>query len=297
MSPVRRPHVPPLAPPRARGLASTLATVAAGLVAALVQTLACAAPASAPAGFEIAPRHATTRAAWSTLAGESPNALDRSLIERTCAMRRSIGATQSAPVFESGTDQPDVVQVTRIASATAIASYETVRGTACDPATMTASGDLCGCTFRRLTSRFVHIRRAIGEDTELIDVDLVKGTGTQRTRSGPLRAGLDLPDPAAFGPVVGHDVVAGMPCALRRQELGSGRTERCLADAADGVPPALRLQELARTVYLLGPAGPSRRDWRRTERLDPEAEVDLGVFDPPAGIAWRTLDSLAARRR
>lgn len=290
-----RPAFPRLATPSRRGMLVALATAAVGVAAALAQTLAHAAPAPLPAGFDVAARHETTHAAWSVLSGESPNVLDRGLVERTCAMKRSIGATTSTPVFESGTDRPDAVQIVHIASTTATAGYETIRGTVCDPATLGATGDICGCTFRQMTSRYIHIRRTTGGETEVIDVDLTKGTGSRRTRRAAPGGAASAPDLAVLGPVVGHDVVAGVPCSVRRQDLGTGRTDRCLADAADNIPPTLRLQELARTMYLLGPGGPERRDWRRTDRLDADAEVDLGVFDPPAGIAWRTATQEARR--
>lgn len=269
---------------------TTRATVVLAAAAALLQALACAAAtAPVPGGFGIVERKATTPATWSVMSGESPNVTERNVIERTCAMKRSIGATTSTPVFEAGTDRPDRVEITQITSAAGWASYETIHGTVCDPASMDASHDLCGCTFRDMTSRFVHIRKPVAGATEFIDVDLAKGTGTRRLHAPAPPAQHAAPDAGLFGPVVGHDVVAGVACSVHRQDLGTGRTERCLADPADGVPAPLHYQELAKTMYLLGPDGATRRDWRRTDRIDTEAEVDLGVFDAPTGVALRTI--------
>jgi hypothetical protein len=256
---------------------------------ALVAAAAHAERAAPPAGFGVEPRGTTVVASYSVMEGESPDAVDRGLVEHTCALKREAGATRFTPVFEPGTDRPVSVRIEQIVAPTAWASYETLQGPVCDPSTLDASRDLCSCTFRTMTSRFVHIRKAAGQAAEVIDVDLVKGTGTRRTRNAPYHAETAAPDPEAFGPVVGHDVVAGLSCSIRRRDLGTSRTELCLADRTPSVPAALQERELAKTVYALDGARADRREWRRVQRIAPDADIDAGVFDPPHGVSIRNL--------
>ena len=271
------------------------ATLLAGFAGALVQTVSQAAPAPLPEGFGVVAHHATVPAVWSTTSGESPGTVDRPVIERTCATKRALGVTTRLPIFEAGSDRPNSVTIVQIVSPGAWASYETIRGNVCDPSSMDAAHDLCSCTFREMTSRFVHIRKDAGDATTVIDIDLNKASATQSQRkSMPLRKPGNL-DASQFGPVVAHEVVAGMPCSVHRQDLGTGRTERCLADAVDSVPVELQLQELSKAMYLLQGTEAVRRDWRRTDRIDAAAEVDLGVFDVPAGIEVRNFGPGAAR--
>ncbi len=269
-----------------------IARAASIAAAALSTALAGAAPAPLPDGFGVVARHETVPAVWSTTVGESPSAWSRATLERTCAAKRSMGATVHTPVFEADPDRPNAVRIVQVVAARDWASYETVQGAMCDAATLRT--DLCACTFRLATSRYVHLRRTRDGLVETIDIDLDKGSATRRTR----RAATGAPPaagPAFFGPVVGHDTIAGMPCSLRRQELATGHIERCLADAAPPVPAALQGQELSSATTWLQDGVEVRRDWRRTERVDADADVDLGVFDVPAGVTVRDLGGPPAR--
>lgn len=267
------------------------------VVATLAPLLAAAAPAPLPDGFGIVPRHETLAAVWSTTAGESPSTWSRAALERSCAAKRTAGLTTHTPVFEADPDRPNAVRIVQVVAPQAWASYETVQGTMCDAATLRT--DLCACTFRTTTSRYVHLRKTRDGVTEAIDIDLAKGSATRRTRraasaaataSAPAAGDLGFP-----GPVVGHDIIAGTPCSLRRQGLGTGHIDRCLADAVAQVPAALQGQELSMTTFALEDGTAVRRDWRRTERVDADADVDLGVFEVPAGIAVRDLGGVPAR--
>ena len=254
----------------------------------LLATAAGAATLPVPPDFGIVERHEAVTASWSLMRGESPSVVDRDAIEQLCAAKRSIGATGSTPVFEAGTGQPNTVEIIHIVAASAWASYETLSGTVCDPASMDAAKDLCSCTFRSKTSRFMHIRKASGAGTDVIDARITDATATRRLSRGTFfHPPSAMADPASFGPVVGHDVVAGRPCSIHRRDLATLRTELCLSDPTDDTPLGLRYQELASTTFRLEPAGPSRRDWRRAERIEPEGEIDAGVFDLPAGVAVR----------
>ena len=269
------------------------------LAATLAPLLAVAETAPLPDGFGLAPRHETTTAVWSTMAGESPGMWNRAVIERTCAARRSMGATMHTPVFEADPDRPNGVRIVQVVAAGAWASYETVQGAMCDAVTL--HEDLCACTFRSTTSRYMHLRKTRDGVTEVIDVDFAKGSATRRTRrasAADSAAAASAPaavDLGFFGPVVGRDVIAGMPCSLRHQVLGSGAIDRCLADAAPKVPAALRGQELSSTTTVMADGVAVRRDWRRVEAVDANADVDLGVFDVPAGFAVRDLGGAPAR--
>ena len=266
------------------------------VAATLVPFIAAAEPAPLPDGFGIVPRHETVAAVWSTTAGESPSTWSRAALERTCAAKRTAGLTTRTPVFEADPDRPNAVRIVQVVAPQAWASYETVQGTMCDAATLRT--DLCACTFRTTTSRYVHLRRTRDGVTEVIDIDLAKGSATRRTRRAASAASSASAPAAAdvgfFGAVVGHDTVAGMPCSLRRQELAAGHIDRCLADAAAQVPVALQGQELSMATFALQDGTAVRRDWRRTERVDAQADVDLGVFDVPAGVAVRDLGVVPA---
>ena len=267
---------------------------AAIAAATLAPLLAAAAPAPLPDGFGIAPRHETMSAAWSTTSGESPGMWSRAVVERTCAAQRAAGLTTHAPVFEADPDRPNAVRIVQVVAPQAWASYETVQGAMCDAATL--HRDLCACTFRATTSRYLHLRKTRDGVTEVIDVDLAKGSATRRTHRATAGAGAPVaPDLGFFGAVVGHDTIAGMPCALRRQVLGTGHVDRCLADAVTPVPAALQGQELSMETFVNQDGAAVRRDWRRTERIDTEADVDRGVFDVPAGIAVRDLGGMPER--
>ncbi len=266
------------------------------LATTLAPLLAIAGTAPLPDGFGLVPRHETARAVWSTMAGESPGAWNRTVIERTCAAKRSIGATTHTPVFEADPDRPNAVRIVQVVSAQSWASYETVQGAMCDASTL--RDDLCACTFRSTTSHYMHLRKTRDGVTEVIDVDFAKGSATRRTRragAASAASAPSVPDLGFFGAVVGHDTIAGMPCSLHRQVLGSGHIDRCLADAVPQVPEALRLQELSTTTFLLEDGEAVRRDWRRTESIDANADVDLGVFDVPSALTVRDLGGVPAR--
>ena len=263
----------------------TLRRALSAATLALLSTAADAATMPVPPDFGVVERHATVTASWSLMRGESPSVIDRAAIEQLCTAKRAIGATRSTPVFEGPAGEPNSVEIIHVVATTAWASYETIRGIVCDPASMDASKDLCSCTFRSKTSRYVHIRKANGAGTEVIDARINDATATRRTSSGvffhPPGA---MADPASLGPVVGHDVIVGRPCSIHRRDLATLRTELCLTDPTDDTPPALRYQELASTSFRLEAGVPSRRDWRRVERIEPDAEIDAGVFDLPAGV-------------
>lgn len=246
---------------------------------ALPATATLAATMPVPPDFGVVERHELIQAHWSLMRGESPSAVDRATIEKVCKL-----GERSMPIFEDDPGRPDTVEIVHIVAPTAWAGYETMSGVVCDPASMDASKDICGCTFRRMTSRFVHIRKASGAGTEVIDVQLAKASARRSVRKAALRAPDDPPTAASLGAAVGHDIVAGTPCTLYRRDIGISRTELCLSDPTDDTPPALRLQELARTTFLIEDGIPVRREWRRVERIEPNAQIDAGVFDLPAGV-------------
>jgi hypothetical protein len=246
-------------------------------------------PLPVPPGFGVQARGQGTQVSYSELTGEGPNQANRSLVERTCAMKRQIDPSTPIPVFEAGFDRPNTRDIIQVVAPAAWASYETITGYVCDPATSNGADDVCSCTFREMTTRFVHIRKAAGAATEVIDIDLGKRTGTRRLRKSVYEPPVAPRDLSWFGPVVGHDVIAGFPCSIRRQDLGTGRTERCLADRVSSVPQALQDQQLSQTMYLMDQGAPIRRDWSRTQRIVPDADIDVGVFDALSGIALKTL--------
>jgi hypothetical protein len=265
-------------------------------MAVLVTVPAHADVAPLPPDFGIQARHETVHAIYSKSQGESPNMVDRRQIEANCAIRRQFGSTSLTPIFEAGFDRPNRTEWVRVVAPTAWANYETMQGYACDPASMGPKHDDCGCTYREMTSRFVHIRKSVDGVTDVIDAEVTRGTGTRRTRRETWPMPGTGPDVAVFGPVVGHDVVAGMPCSIRRQDLGTGRTERCLADRVPSVPRQQQDQLLAQTMYHLDHGQPIKRDWWRTEVILPEADVDAGIFDAPRGIAFKNLDAAPGGR-
>ena len=93
---------------------------------------------------------------------------------------------------------------------------------------------------------------------------------------------------AALAPeVVGREVIAGIPCVVRRQALGAaGHIDRCIAEDPDHhLPDWLRYQALSETVP--SQDGKSTFRWTRTDDVVMNATVDAGVFKLPRGITLK----------
>ena len=152
---------------------------------------------------------------------------------------------------------------------------------------MDAAKDLCSCTFRSKTSRFVHIRKASGAGTDVIDARITDATATRRLSRGTFHPPSAMADTGILGPVVGHDVVAGRPCSIHRRDLATLRTGLCLSDPTDDTPLGLRYQELASTTFSSSPPGRRAATGAAPDGHRARGQIDAGVFDLPAGVAVR----------
>lgn len=228
--------------------------------------------------------------------GEVRNAIDRSTIEAQCVAARQSGLTDRHPVFEQGYDKPPKTENQLFIRGRNEASYTTRYPYRCDrvPHPSEGSADyLCGCTYRVQVDRTAQIKKFEAGRFEFISIDVTKGTARKQTgvdRSLPF-------DPNAAGEkvkglapeVLGRDVVAGIPCVIRRQRLGpKGWTDRCIVeDEPQKLPVHLRFRALAETTPSAD--GKGMYSWTKAVRVVTDASVDTGVFDLPDGIVVKEV--------
>lgn len=234
-----------------------------------------------PPGFPFKPGRNTEHVVYSETEAEYPNPIRRELLEQQCDMARQLGKTTKHPSFEAGHDQPNHRETVRMVGTTQTVTFHTVRAYLCDP--MPPDRDLCGCTYRMVTGHVLHLDRHEAGRHEIVRYDIEKQQGTRFV--GP-----DAPAPAgsarnlaALAPqVMGRDVVAGVPCVVRRQVLPGGWVDRCIAWDPDGkLPAALRDQELASSFVVQD--HPDRTHRSRITKVVADALVNAGVFDLPPG--------------
>jgi hypothetical protein len=134
---------------------------------------------------------------------------------------------------------------------------------------------------------------------EFVTVDLfaktaVRITGTDHSIQTPER---DAANVLALAPeALGHDVVAGLPCTVRRQRLGTeGWIDRCLTGNDPALPPQLRFQTLREiTPYRNGHRVHSQD---RVIRVEKQASVDAAVFEVPQGVHVKDLTAPGGESR
>lgn len=240
-----------------------------------------------PAGFGVQPRGSLEPAVYSEASGESLNTVHREQLERLCQSKKALGATTRQPLFEAGFDRPNRSERVQFATASRSVAFVTRQVYACDP--MPADRDVCGCTYRVHTYRSVYLDTQAGGKRLVLSADLSRGTGTRYAGTGGAPARAPQQVAAAVDTllpeVVGQAEIAGIPCVLRRRSFGAARIERCIVeDPERKLAPPLRNQALS---YAESDGRGRRSYWSQTTRVVPNAQVDAGVFDAPAGVTYK----------
>lgn len=270
----------------------TLVTLLLGLALASCAGASAAAealtPVVVPAEFQIRSTRTNVPVVYSESAGEVVNAVDKRAIEALCEVSRKAGLTDKHPVFEAGYDKPVKTESLRFSNATHWAQLSTLHAYECvRPEGRPAGADgVCGCTYRVRPHYRVEIRNTLPKGVETLIIDVAKSTAQRRVAARP---GPDLKRDAervlALAPeVVSRDVIAGIPCVVRRQRLGAqGHIDRCIAEDPDQhLPPDVRYQALSETVP--SQDGKSTYRWSRTDKVVLNATVNSGVFMVPEGF-------------
>lgn len=242
-----------------------------------------------PHGFALRTTGNRDTVVYAASVGERVNPFDRSTIESQCEIARALGQTRLHPLFEAGYDQPLKTENWRFSTSRRSVELSVLHAYGCDqppPRTPDSANYACGCTYRVHLQRDMHIRKQEDGRVETITIDVSRGTGRRY-----VAADHSVPEPnraerlvTGLAPeVVGHDTVAGIPCVIRRQHIGSAWTDRCIAeDPEQHLAPFLRFSALSETTTQLN--GQGVYSWVKTVRVVPEASVDNGVFEVPEGI-------------
>lgn len=264
------------------GAACLLASVAAAATGAV----------PIPAEFMTEPARSNVTVVFARSSGEAFNPIDKRAIEAQCEMARQNGQTEKRPVFEAGHDKPVKTTSLRFSTSTQSAQLTTLHAYECAHAQGRPAGadGLCGCTYQVRPRWRVDITNLLPTGAEVLTIDLTKGVGQRRVKPGVARgeAARNAERVTALAPgVVGHEVVAGIPCVVRRQALGAGgHIDRCIAeDPEHHLPDWLRYQALSETVP--SQDGKSTYRWTRTDEVVLNALVDAGVFKAPRGITLK----------
>jgi len=251
---------------------------------------------SLPAEYGLEPSGVMRDAAYVESEGETTNAFDRTTIEAQCELARSLGTTDRHPVFEPGYDKPLKTENHLFIRGLHRASYRTLHAYRCDrePTPGESSTDYaCGCTYRVLPLRTAHIHESGSVRYEILRIDLTRRTA--RRESGPSQA---LPPDASrelgviksYAPeVVAEEVVAGIPCVVRRHRSSkTAWTDLCIAeDDAATLPPELRMRALSEVTS--SKVGESSHAWTKAVRVVPSARVDSTVFQLPEGVVTKDI--------
>ncbi|HEV7913553.1 MAG TPA: hypothetical protein VGP22_07285 [Albitalea sp.] len=236
--------------------------------AGAARDVGAAAEAPIPPDFGVRRQGKLERIVYSESAGERYNPVHKEAIEAQCATARALGLTDAHPSFEPGHDRPLKTESWRFSNERRWALFTALHVYECDGSSTsdTSSGRLCGCTYR------IQIRR------------------TYELKNRP-DGGVAHEDPAKvrqLAPeVIGRDVVAGIPCVIRRQRLGAeGWIDRCITDdPSEELPPPLRDRTLAEVTQHRDREAP--HSWSRTVKVVQDALVDIGIFDPRNGATTR----------
>lgn len=249
-------------------------------------------PVSPPPEVHMVSAQVVVPVIYSESQGEVMNSFDRAGVEAVCFAARSTGLTTKKPTFESGFDKPLKTQDWRFSTETRTAHYSLTHEYGCATAASAADSTdaVCGCNYRTKSQYRAHIVNRSGGRVEIIEVDFADNTATRRSMSDRK----DASDPErltrALAPeVIGQDVVAGIPCVIRRQKIDEEKhIDRCIADDAGvHLPPWAKFQTLSERF-----SGKDQKDfayWTRTDRVVLNARADIGVFALPSGVKVKEL--------
>ncbi|HET9643642.1 MAG TPA: hypothetical protein VFP68_09870 [Burkholderiaceae bacterium] len=225
----------------------------------------------------------------------------RPTMEKTCAGLRELGETTKTPIFEPGDDRPMTSESVKIGNSRHTVSFLTITNYDCDWSINQANRDSCGCTFRRLQWRKMHLKRIEGDLLHIYDIDITRGVGTHHSRRRGSRTILEegkaLVPGLAPPRTIGHSEYAGIPCVVKRADVSAvAWSEYCVVeDQAHHWPPEIQSQILGATQVRLHDGIEDRTRWEHTTRVVINATVDAGVFEVPPGIKILDLDKVRAK--
>jgi hypothetical protein len=245
------------------------------------------APVALPSDFGVHAIGSVEAVVYVELSGELFNVVDRKGIEAVCTAARHSDQTTKTPRFEPGYDKPNKTETKLFANPHHWASYIIDHVYVCDrpEGRPGNSGDaLCDCTYRVIPHYHAQIKNKTSDGLEIIDLDVAKRTARRQVLHG--YAGEDIGrgqfDLRAFAPeVVGKDVVAGIPCVVRRRSMGGANyADYCITeDPERHLPEQIRLRSLSTYIPRLDGKGPHMRS--RADKVVPNGAVDAAVFAIP----------------
>jgi hypothetical protein len=252
-------------------------------------------PVPVPSGYGVQPTHSSMPVVYTESSGEYQKVVDRKIIEAQCDAMRQMGATDKTPVFEDGDGKPLKTQSRRFGNDRHWAIYSVLHRYVCDrpPGRASSSTEaLCDCTYRVKPHYTAQIKNRLDGQIEIIDIDIA--TQIARRRVMPDHSVPNLERDAAYvlklaPQVVGKDVVAGIPCVVRRQSMGGKNyMEICVSeDPEKHLPPDLRFRTLSE--YMPTADGKGMYRWSKADKVVINAIVDSGVFRMPEGLIVKDL--------
>jgi hypothetical protein len=251
-------------------------------------------PVPLPAAFGLHSIGSAEPVVYTESSGELQNAVDRRVIEAQCEVARTLGSTDKTPVFEAGYDEPLKTETRRFTNDRHWANYTIIHAYVCDRADKPSSSAdaLCGCNYRVRPKYLVQIKNKLDRGLEIIDIDIAKRTAQRRVVPGPLRDDLErgAADVLRLAPeIVGKDVVAGIPCVMRRQSMGGKNyMDICITEDPDKrLPEQLRYRTLSEYMPRVDGKGVHRSS--RADKIVLNGNVDSAVFAIPEGFTVREL--------
>jgi hypothetical protein len=252
-------------------------------------------PVPVPSGYGVRPTHSSLPVIYTESSGELQNLVDRKAIEAQCSVMKKMGATDKTPVFEDGDDKPLKTQSRRFGDDRHWAIYSVLHEYVCDrpwgkPSSSTEA--LCDCTYRVKPHYTAQIKNKLDGRIEIIDIDIAKQAARRRVmpdHSVP-KPEQDAANVLKLAPeVVGKDVVAGIPCVVRRQSMGGkSHMDICVSEDPDKhLPPELRFRTLSE--YMPAADGKGAHRWSKADKVLMDASVDSGVFRMPDGVTVKEL--------
>lgn len=272
----------------------TSALLAAALCGAGALAADALVPVPLPSDFGIHSIGSAEPVVYTESSGELQNFTDRRVIETQCEMARKRGDTTKTPVFEAGDDKPLKTETKRFTNARHWANYTVHHQYVCErPEGKTSSADgLCGCTYRVVPKYLAQIKNKTDRGLEIIDLDVSKRTAQRRLLPGPVRADLERgeADVLRLAPeVVGKDVVAGIPCVVRRQSMGGKNyMDLCVTEDPDKHLPA-EMRYRALSEYMPRADGKGAHRWSKADKIVLNGLVDSAVFAIPEGFSVKEL--------
>ncbi len=245
-------------------------------------------PVSIPSEFQTVLTRTAVPVVYSETTGVQVHGVVKDIIAPACQTLKDLGINHLTPVFEPGDEVSDKVegfnfmQPNRHASLSVVHRYQCVREN--KPLKPVTSN--CDCTYKRVPQYSLQIWTRRPGFTEHIKADLNRRTAIRRRSSGD-----SVLDPEKLGQfikmmapkVVGHEVLAGIPCTVHRQQFGDeGYIDRCVTEDLDKhLPPYLRFRALSEMHIK---ADGSIFFGRSTKKVVMNATVDSGIFNLPPGF-------------